>query len=317
MKSPLNVKLESVKWGEFNLGDLFEVNTPKRRFDANKVTVLETGRYPYVVRLGSNNGHKGFINENKIHLNEGNTISFGQDTATIYYQEQPYFTGDKIKVLKAKNERFSKNNAQFFISTMMKAFSSFSWGSSSFSVGAIKKQKLNLPISKNGKIDFDFIGAFLSELELEKAETLDSYLLSKGLKEYSLSSKDKSALHKLETTKWDSFRIEDVLDWQMGISELNPLHLDSLSVSNEQKYPFYGQSTSNNGVIEYRNLKDDVLNNKPSKPTILIHSNNQNTVYLETPFYLKDGHGATSVLQSDQLDKMNAQFIIASIKKVI
>jgi hypothetical protein len=53
------------------------------------------------------------------------------------------------------------------------------------------------------------------------------------------------------------------------------------------------------------------------KPTILIHSNNQNTVYLETPFYLKDGHGATSVLQSEHLNKMTAQFFIASIKKVI
>ena len=49
----------------------------------------------------------------------------------------------------------------------------------------------------------------------------------------------------------------------------------------------------------------------------MIHSNNQNSVYLETPFYLKDGHGATSVLQSEHLDKLNAQFIIAAIRKVI
>lgn len=52
-------------------------------------------------------------------------------------------------------------------------------------------------------------------------------------------------------------------------------------------------------------------------PTILIHSNNQNTVYLETPFYLKDGHGATSVLQSEDLNKLTAQFLMGSIKKVI
>ena len=42
-----------------------------------------------------------------------------------------------------------------------------------------------------------------------------------------------------------------------------------------------------------------------------------NTVYLETPFYLKDGHGATSVLQSKYLNKMTAQFLMGSIKKVI
>ncbi len=59
------------------------------------------------------------------------------------------------------------------------------------------------------------------------------------------------------------------------------------------------------------------MNNSVGKPTILIHSNNQNIVYLETPFYLKDGHGATSVLQCDRLNRINQMFIIASIDKVI
>jgi hypothetical protein len=82
-------------------------------------------------------------------------------------------------------------------------------------------------------------------------------------------------------------------------------------------YPFYGQATMNNGIISYHQLTNKVLNNKNGKPTILIHSNNQNIVYLETPFYLKDGHGATSVLQSINLNKLNQMFIIASIDKVI
>ncbi len=82
-------------------------------------------------------------------------------------------------------------------------------------------------------------------------------------------------------------------------------------------YPFYGQATINNGIISYHQLTRKVLNNESGKPTILIHSNNQNIVYLETPFYLKDGHGATSVLQSEKLNKINQMFIIASIDKVI
>ena len=57
--------------------------------------------------------------------------------------------------------------------------------------------------------------------------------------------------------------------------------------------------------------KDDILGK------ITYSSNNQNTVYLETPFYLKDGHGATSVLQSEKLNKLNALYFMSSIKKVI
>lgn len=138
-----------VEWGKYKLGDLFEINSYKKRFDANKVEVLEIGEFPYIVRMGSNNGQKGYINEDIDFLNAGNTISFGQDTATMFYQEKPYFTGDKIKILKSKDENFKKNNAQFFISAMSKAFSSFSWGSSSFSVEIIEGQNIQLPTQNN------------------------------------------------------------------------------------------------------------------------------------------------------------------------
>ncbi|MFF2587992.1 restriction endonuclease subunit S [Peribacillus butanolivorans] len=98
---------------------------------------------------------------------------------------------------------------------------------------------------------------------------------------------------------------------------MDPLKLKELKDETEMFYPFYGQATINNGIISYHQLTNKVLNNKNGKPTILIHSNNQNIVYLETPFYLKDGHGATSVLQSIKLNKLNQMFIIASIDKVI
>ena len=137
MTASLNEKLRTVKWGEYKLGDIFEVISYKKRFDAYKVCVYETGRYPYIVRMGTNNGQKGYINEDTKYLNDGNTISFGQDTATVFYQEKPYFTGDKIKILKPKFHEFCKNNAQFFIAVMNLAFRSFSWGSSSFNMEII------------------------------------------------------------------------------------------------------------------------------------------------------------------------------------
>ena len=130
------------------MGDLFEINSYKKRFDANKVEIKEIGK-PYVVRTALNNGIRGYIDEDEHFLNDGNTISFGQDTATMFYQEQPYFTGDKIKIVKSKNKKFNKTNAQFFITTMINSFSSFSWGSSSFSVEVINNQIIALPVKNN------------------------------------------------------------------------------------------------------------------------------------------------------------------------
>lgn len=116
--------------------------------------------------------------------------------------------------------------------------------------------------------------------------------------------------------QFKEFKIEDVLDWQPQI-EIDPLKLIDLSIVSNTKYPFYGQATKNNGIIGYFSLTERVLNNKNGKPTILIHSNNQNIVYLESPFYLKDGHGATSVLQSDFLNLKSALYIITAIRKAI
>ena len=120
----------------------------------------------------------------------------------------------------------------------------------------------------------------------------------------------------MQNVEWGEYRIEDVLHWQPQ-KEIDPLKLEELKDETETIYPFYGQATVNNGIISYHQLTTKVLNNESGKPTILIHSNNQNIVYLETPFYLKDGHGATSVLQSDKLNKVNQMFIVASIDKVI
>ena len=151
------------EWREFNLEKLFTVTSYKQRFDANKVTVTDKGN-PYVVRSALNNGIRGCINENEEFLNEGNTISFGQDTATMFYQENSYFTGDKIKIIKSKSSEFNKKNAQFFIASMSKSFSSFSWGSSSFNVNIINNQPLKIP-TKNNKPNYAMMETFISAIQ--------------------------------------------------------------------------------------------------------------------------------------------------------
>ena len=158
-----NQQVANIEWKMFRIGELFEINSYKKRFDANKVQIEEVG-FPYVVRTALNNGIRGYINEDVEFLNEGNTISFGQDTATMFYQEKPYFTGDKIKIVKCKDESFNKLNAHFFIAAMGKAFSSFSWGSSSFSVEIIKNQNISLP-STQGVPLYAYMEVFIKAVQ--------------------------------------------------------------------------------------------------------------------------------------------------------
>ncbi|MCQ2693987.1 restriction endonuclease subunit S [Helicobacter pylori] len=165
-------------WQSFRLGDLFEVLPYKKRFDANKVNIYASktkDTYPYVVRTSLNNGIRGYLKENTNFLNAGNTISFGQDTATMFYQEKPYFTGDKIKILRCKNPNFNKINALFFITSLTKAFRNFSWGSASFSVGIIENQNISLPTNPHGKIDFNFMCTLINALMKQTIQGVAQY----------------------------------------------------------------------------------------------------------------------------------------------
>lgn len=156
--------LEKVKWGEFEIQEIFNVNSTKKKFDKNKVTVFENGIYPYVVRTSLNNGISGYLTENIEYLNDNNTISFGQDTATMFYQKNKYFTGDKIKIMSFKNGILNENLGLFFISSMDKSFKTFSWGASSFSEETINSQIMKLP-TINSEIDYEFMENIISAIK--------------------------------------------------------------------------------------------------------------------------------------------------------
>lgn len=293
---------------------MFEIISYKKRFDANKVNVLKNGKYPYVVRMSSNNGQKGFINEDKIFLNEGNTISFGQDTATMFYQEIPYFTGDKIKILKAKDKRFGKKNAQFFLSTMMKSFSSFSWGSSSFNVDILKNQKITLPVFM-GKIDFEFMENFIAELEAERIAELEAYLSVTGLKDTHLSLEEEQALVNYRKIQWGEFKIGDLF-YRVPTIKL-PYKADELPKEPLGKYvlPCLTSSFRNQGLNYYAPKEGAII----LKNVISIPSNSDvyRAYYQSREFtVLSDAYAISWKSDKTKLSANKYLFMVMCINKV-
>ena len=306
------------------MGELFEVLTSKKRFDANKVQVFEEGKNPYVVRTSSNNGQRGFIDEDELYLNDGNTISFGQDTATMFYQEKPYFTGDKIKILKAKNKKFNKNNSQFFISTMAKAFSAFSWGSSSFNVSIIENQKLTLP-TQNGEIDFAFMENFIAELEAERIAELEAYLRVTGLSDYILTEEERAVLEAFRNGKisWGGVKLlnnQQVanIEWKMfRIGELFEINsykkrFDANKVQIEEVgFPYVVRTALNNGIRGYINEDVEFLN---EGNTISFGQDTATMFYQEKPYFTGDKIKIVKC-KDESFNKLNAHFFIAAMGK--
>lgn len=272
--------LESVEWGEYRLGDLFEILSSKKRFDANKIIIGDQG-HPYVVRTSQNNGIRGLIKEEERFLNDDNTISFGQDTATMYYQPIPYFTGDKIKILKPKIHQFNKGNAQFFISCLQKPFISFTWGASSFNVKTIEKQTILLPTSK-GEIDFEFMEKFIAELKALRIAELKAYLFVTGLKDYTLTPEEEQAIKDFEAgnVEWGKYHFEKVFN---HIKQGRRLKKDD---QKEGAIPFVMAGTSNTGVINY--ISNPIATFPPNSITIDIFGN---TFYRNYSFGAGDDTG--------------------------
>ena len=279
--------------------------TSKKRFDANKVTVTANDGFPYIVRMGSNNGRKGYIQEDELHLNPGNTISFGQDTATIYYQKDPYFTGDKIKVLVPKTEGFNSRTAQFFISSMNLSFSTFGWGSSSFEVKVLEAQLLRLPV-RNGEIDFDFMEEFVAELEATRLAELEAYLEATGLRDYTLTPPEIEALNRFDTIDWQSRNVTDVFTVR---NTKNLLSRDVVQGSG--MVPYLGAGANDNSVISFIDYDAGYLE---QGNCVFIGGKTFVVTYQPQEFYSNDSHNLALYVNAFEATRNNQLFMATCLR---
>lgn len=150
-------------YSSLKVNKLFLVKQSKKKFNANSIKF--GGSFPYVARGSSANGIRGYIDQNPEYLNEARTISFGQDTATAYYQDKAFFTGDKIKVFKAKEQELNEETGLFLVATLQKSFSLYSWGSSSFSQDALENEKISIPLNDNKEPDWNYMEAFIKAVK--------------------------------------------------------------------------------------------------------------------------------------------------------
>ena len=206
----LGKALQKVEWGEYKLGDLFKILSSKKIYHANEIDLIlkerRTGFYPYVVRATTNNGIRGYINENEAYLNDAHTLSFAQDTFTVFYQKERYFTGNKVKVLKPLFNSVTDRIMTYLVACFKKSLETLSWGTGS-TVESIGETKIQLPI-KCGQIYFEFMENFVAELESRRVAELESYLLATGLKDYVLTAEEEKALSDFNSLEWKEFNLE-------------------------------------------------------------------------------------------------------------
>lgn len=240
MNAPLSKKLNEVKWGEFKIGDLFEIQKISNML--SKEDLSDDYSYPAYSSDSENNGIIGYTNNPEFICDEKHPvyITFGDHTRTLNIARKSFSVLDNVKVLLPCT---NKNNSLLFMISV--------WKKQIPNLGYARHWKvaknciLSLPITPENKIDFDFMEAFIRELEEERIRELAAYLKVSGFDNYELSKCESEALAHFNELKWKEFSYSEIFN---HIKQGRRLKKEDQKPG---KIPFVMAGTTNTGIVGY------------------------------------------------------------------
>lgn len=202
------------------------------------------GDIPFVMAGITNTGVVNYIS-NPVAIFPRNSISvdiFGN----AFYRDYDFGAGDDTGVYWNDKIKYSKWVMLFFTIAMQKALSGkFSYGKKLRSSQSYNF-KMRLPV-KDGEIDFAFMENFVAELEARRVAELEAYLLTTGLKDYTLTEEEEKIIRNYENGNvvLSQFLFKDVFN---NIKQGRRLKKDNQQKGN---IPFVMSGITNTGVVGY------------------------------------------------------------------
>ena len=300
--APLDARLQSVKWGKYKIGDLFESSNGD--YDIQKKHI--NGKGEWVITAGlTNNGVLGRSDVNSKIFN-ANTITIDM-FGSAFYRQFPYKMVTHARVFSLK-PRFDITDRQgiFIANTLSYLYHHFGY-ENMCSWEKIKDRQIELPLNANGEVDFAFMEEFVRELERERLRELEAYLKATGLKDYNITPEEDKVLRLFMRNKvvWKKYTYKDLFNQIKQGRRLKKEDQKKGSV------PFVMSGTTNTGVVGYI-----------SNPIAIFPSNSITIDIFGNTFYRSYEYGAgddTGVYWSDSIrySKEHMLFFTTSIGKAL
>lgn len=293
--------MENVEWGEFRLGDLFEIGTGS----LIDLKSAEHGKVPRVSVKTTDNGIIGYFDEsveNTRYFENFISINF---FGISYYHPYRASVEMKVHTLKLKNQDFTKAVGTFISAMINKRFNGlYSYGTQ-LSSSKLKDDdfKIQLP-TKNGKIDFDFMENFILELEAERIAELKAYLLATGLKDYLLTEEEEKVLADFKNEKFKEFNVIDVFDVKNTKNILSKDIIENSGIT-----PYLCASAENNAVSSYISYDGKYLD---KGNCVFIGGKTFVVTYQEKDFYSNDSHNLVLYLKNEEEKSKLTQLYLAT-----
>lgn len=238
------LSLQDREWKAFLLKDIFTINATSSSIDKNNL-LRENGAYPYVTRTDTNNGISSFVIKQPDYRNDAsNCITVGLDTQTVFYQENDFYTGQNIQVL--RNNQLNSVNSKFLIPLVKNVLSIFSWGGNGATLTRLRRSKIVLPVNEQDHPDYAFMEQYIRERE---SQILQNYIVK-----IETDIQGERNILPLGEKEWKEFYIGDIFTLIPGKGK-GANHLES----NPKGLSYLGATNRNNGVMGFVSYTEDLV----------------------------------------------------------
>ena len=169
-------KVDTREWGEFRVGELFDIH-PTKAYKCTNAELLDNGETHVVVNSAYNNGVGGLSTLKP--TEQGNMITFSDtvDANTIFYQDKPFIGYPHVQGLYPIGifrKNWTELSLNYFATVFrQKALSmGFDYGNK-FRRDIAVKLYIFLPVDKTGQPDWTYMEEYMRKMERKTNDALN------------------------------------------------------------------------------------------------------------------------------------------------
>lgn len=293
-------KMDISSWKEFIIGDLFEIKRP----DSRSIKQYKDGSVPFVSSGNFNNAIDKFVTPlDGECLDKGNCITISPVDGSCFYQPVDFLGrgGGGSSIILLYNDSLNEKNGIFISTILRKTLSKLYEYSDMGSSNSIKQERIKLPITANGKPDWNYMENYVRCLySIEKARI-------SAVTEYA----NRSTSKRLNIEKWGIFQVGELFEIKKpevihskGVQECNsPNESDSI--------PYVVRTKFNNGI------KYNVIKTLAMQPTAsgVISFGAENTVFFYQSKEFVSGRDIYYI-DTSHLSKNMCLFLVACLNTI-
>ena len=286
------LKLTDVEWGEFKVGDIFEI------FTGSLIDNPKSGTIPRITATDVNNGVAMFTSryeEKARYFSNFISVSF---LGSVFYHKDTVSLDMKIHGIKPCGYELKSESALFLI-PLIKNFSfKYSYGYQ-LSTRILVNQKLMLPINSQGQPNWQFMEDYIKQEQKQQAQKIIDYYEHKLVE----LAADVVGLDKV---KWKTFRFTEVFqEIQRG------KRLTKANQTNGPK-PYISSTSENNGVDAFIGNETGVR--KFEDVLTLANSGSVGSTFYQQFEFVASDH--VTALKSENADKYAYLFLSTVVKRL-